>query len=127
MVEVEGRSFEVPTTSDIPTARLTDRLGCRGMKVNARRLKPGDAVPYHTEGTQEELFVPLDGAGTIRVDGQSRPAPTNSVTRVAPALPRSAANPGERDQVWLMVGSPPSGSADEWDPGAEIHEGPGHD
>lgn len=96
------------------------------MKVNARRLKPGDVVPYHAEGTQEELSVPLDGAGTIHVDGQSRPAPTSSGTRVAPTLPRGTVNPGERDQVWLMVGSPPSGSADEWDPGAEIHEWPGH-
>ena len=127
VVDVAALDFRVPATSDILTARLTDRLGCRGMKVNVRRLRPGDAVPYHTEGTQEELFVPLDGNGTVRVDGETYVAPRGSVTRVAPEVPRSAVNPGEADLDWLMVGAPPTGAADEWDPGAEDHEWPGSD
>ncbi|HKJ59509.1 MAG TPA: cupin domain-containing protein [Halobacteriales archaeon] len=125
VVDVADLDFRVPATSDILTARLTDRLGCRGMKVNVRRLRSGDVVPYHTEGTQEELFVPLDGNGTVRVDGESHDVPRGSVTRVAPERPRSAVNPGETDADWLMVGAPPTGAADEWDPGAEIHEWPG--
>lgn len=127
VVAVEDLSYDVPTTSSILTARVTDRLGCSGMKVNVRRLRPGDVVPYHTEGTQEELFVPLDGVGAVRVDGESHPLEARSVTRVAPALPRSAVNPGERDLTWLMVGAPPTGAADEWDPGAEYREWPGPD
>ena len=122
VVDVADLDFRVPATSDILTARLTDRLGCRGMKVNVRRLRSGDVVPYHTEGTQEELFVPLDGTGTVRVDGESHDVPRGSVTRVAPERPRSAVNPGETDGDWLMVGAPPTGAADEWDPGAEVHE-----
>ena len=125
VVDVADLDFRVPKTSDIPTARLTDRLGCGGMKVNVRRLHPGDVVPYHTEGAQEELFVPLDGNGTVRVDGETYVAPRGSVTRVAPELPRSAVNPGETDADWLMVGAPPTGAADGWDPGAEVHEWPG--
>jgi len=125
VVGVADLDFRVPTTSDVLTARLTDRLGPRSMKVNVRRMRPGDVVPYHTEGTQEELFVPLDGNGTVRVDGETYVAPRGSVTRVAPELPRSAVNPGEADVDWLMVGAPPTGAADEWDPGAEDHEWPG--
>jgi len=125
VVDPDRLDFRVPTTSDILTARLTDRLGCRAMKVNVRRLRSGDVVPYHTEGTQEELFVPLDGNGTVRVDGESHDVPRGSVTRVAPERPRSAVNPGETDADWLMVGAPPTGAADEWDPGAEDHEWPG--
>lgn len=124
VVDAGDLAFEVPTTSDILTARLTDRLGCRGMKVNVRRLKPGDVVPYHTEGTQEELFVPIDGDGIVRVDGAAHAVSRGSVTRVAPEHPRSAVNRGQEDVLWLMVGAPPTGGADEWDPGAEIHEWP---
>jgi mannose-6-phosphate isomerase-like protein (cupin superfamily) len=125
VLELRSLAFRVPSTSEIPTARLTDRLGCRGMKVNARLLGPGNVVPYHTEGSQEELFVPIDGNGTVRIDGETFVAPQGSVTRVAPEVPRSAVNPGEDDLAWLMVGAPPIGAADEWDPGAEIHEWPG--
>lgn len=127
LLDLRSLEFREPATSTIPTARLTDPLGCRGMKVNARRLAPGDVVPYHTEGSQEELFVPLDSNGTVRIGGETYVAPQGSVTRVAPEVPRSAVNPGEEDALWLMIGAPPTGGADEWDPGAEIHEWPGPD
>lgn len=123
-VGVEDLAFEEPATSDVETARLTGRLGCRGMKANVRRLEPGQAVPYHTEGTQEELFVPLDGAGLLRVDGETHPVEPGSVSRVAPDVPRSAVNQGGRTVLWLMVGAPPTGDQDEWDPGVETLEWP---
>ena len=124
-VDVGELAFEEPSTSDVATARLTGRLGLRGMKANVRRLEPGQAVPYHTEGTQEELFVPLDGAGVLRVDGGGHPVERGSVSRVAPSVPRAAVNVGDRPVHWLMVGAPPTDAPDEWDPGAEIHEWPG--
>lgn len=122
VVEFDALSFELPTTSDVPIARLTAELGCQGMKVNYRRLSPGLAVPYHTEGSQEELFVPLDGPGTLRVADENYVLPAGSVARVAPETPRAAANEGDDDRTWFMVGAPPTGAPDEWDPGAEILE-----
>lgn len=97
------------------------------MKANVRRLDPGQAVPYHTEGSQEELFVPLDGAGRLLVAGETHEVEPGSVGRVAPDVPRSAVNSGSLAVHWLMVGAPPTGGPDEWDPGAEILEWPrGH-
>ncbi len=121
-VDVGDVEFSVPETSDVPIARLTARLGCTGTKVNYRRLAPGSSVPYHTEGTQEELFVPLDGPGTVRVDGATHSVSAGDVVRVAPETPRAAENDGEDHRLWLMVGAPPTGGPDEWDPGAEILE-----
>ncbi|PSP85093.1 hypothetical protein BRC83_04075 [Halobacteriales archaeon QS_1_68_17] len=93
-----------------------------GMKANFRRLPPGRAVPYHTEGTQEELFVPLGGPGWLRAGGETHRMAAGSVARVAPATPRAAVNEGDADRVWFMIGTPPTGGPDEWDPGAEAVE-----
>lgn len=127
LVDSTDVAFAPPSTSDVDIARLTARLGCTGMKVNLRRLDPGQAVPYHTEGTQEELFVPLDGPGTILIDGERHHVPTGSVTRVSPETPRSVLNSGNDRRTWLMIGAPPTGPSDGWDPGAEILEWPERD
>lgn len=119
-VDMSACTFTAPETSDVPTARLTRRLGCTGMKVNARRLDPGQTVPYHVEGWQEELFVPLTGAGTMRIADRTHDLSRGSVARVGPETPRSAVNNGEDSLVWAMVGAPPTGGSDEWDPGAVI-------
>lgn len=117
--------FTKPSTSSISTARLTARLGCVGMKVNARRLEPGDRVPYHTEGRQEELFIPRKGRGTsMLIAGETVDLPVGWAARVPPETPRAAMNTGENDSIWIMVGAPPTGDPDEWDPGAEIVEWP---
>ena len=90
------------------------------MKVNVRRLDQGEAVPYHTEGSQEEIYVPLDGPGKLRVGGTTLPVKRGTVCRFAPEIPRSAVNPTSQRVRWLMVGAPPTGDADEWDPGAKV-------
>ena len=120
--DLEDASFPLPTTSDVGTERLTRALGCTGMKVNARRLNPGQHVPYHTEGEQEELFIPVQGPARMRFAGEERETPVGSVTRVPPAVPRSAKNTGDEPAVWVMIGAPPTGGPEEWDPGATILE-----
>lgn len=122
VVDLDECTFPVPSTSDIPTARLTGRLDCQGMKVNARRLVPDAVVPYHTEGTQEEVFVPVDGPAAMRIADDHVETPPGTVVRVAPQTPRSALNAGDDEALWVMFGAPPTGGPEEWDPGAEILE-----
>lgn len=125
VVDCSEIEFSEPSTSSILTARLTARLGCVGMKVNARRLKPGERVPYHTEGRQEELFVPIVGEGTtMLLAGETVDLPVGWVARVPPRTPRSAINTGEGDSIWVMVGAPPTGGPDDWDPGATVIDWP---
>lgn len=118
-VDLDNVAFEEPATSAVETAFLTAPLGLRGMKVNARRLRPGQHVPYHIEGDQEELFIPIRGQAAMRIDGTHVETPIGTVTRVAPPIPRSAENPGESTALWVMVGAPPTGGPREWDPGAK--------
>ena len=121
-IDLRRVGFPEPSTSDVGTARLTSPLGCHAMKVNARRLHPGQHVPYHTEGSQEELFIPIAGPASMLIDGEERDTPVGTVTRIAPHVPRSAVNPGDEDAIWLMIGAPPTGGPDDWDPGATILE-----
>ncbi len=125
VVDTATTGFGEPSTSSILTARLTEELGCGGMKVNARRLRPGDRVPYHTEGRQEELFIPIEGGRpALLIDGSTFDLPVGSLARVAPQTPRSAMNGGSTVSTWIMIGAPPTGGPDEWDPGATILDWP---
>lgn len=122
ILDVDAVEFVVPSTSDVETAFLTSALGCTGLKANVRRLDPGQVVPYHTEGTQEEVFVPLDDDATMRIDDEWIDTPRGTVVRVAPETPRSAVNDGEAPARWLMFGAPPTGGPTDWDPGATVVE-----
>ena len=121
-LDLDAVDYVVPETSDVAIAFLTGPLGCAGTKANARRLEPGQAVPYHTEGDQEELFVPVEGPAAIRVADATHRLEVGAVARVAPAVPRSALNDGDRPARWVMVGAPPTGGPTGWDPGAETLE-----
>jgi uncharacterized cupin superfamily protein len=122
VVEIESAAFEIPSTSDIATAYLTSPLGLTGMKANVRRLEPEQAVPAHTEGTQEELFVPISGPAALLIDGDRHPLSAGDIARVGPDVPRSAVNDGDQAALWVMIGGPPTGGPTDWDPGAEILE-----
>jgi mannose-6-phosphate isomerase-like protein (cupin superfamily) len=119
-VDLTAVEYRVPTTSEIATARLTAPLGCTDLKTNARVLEPGQAVPTHTEGRQEELFVPLHGPAGMVVADERIETPPGTVVRVPPETLRSAVNDGDSDARWVMFGAPPTGGPEEWDPGAEI-------
>lgn len=121
-LDLAAAEYAVPSTSDIATAHLTGPLGCTGLKANARRLEPGQAVPLHTEGTQEELFVPLDEGGSMQLGNETVATPPGSIVRVAPDTPRSARDDGPAATVWLMFGAPPTGGPTDWDPGATVLE-----
>ena len=122
IVDLDAVDYVTPTTSTVETAFLTGTLGCTGMKVNARVLEPGQWVPRHVEGSQEELFVPLSTGAAMSVGDERFETPPGTAVRVAPDSPRSARNDGETDARWLMFGAPPTGGPTEWDPGARVVE-----
>lgn len=122
-VALADATFGVPSTSAVATAHLTDTLGCAGLKLNARRLAPGQAVPLHTEGSQAEVFVPLADGGSMRLGDETVETPRGTVVRVAPSIPRSARHDGPDTATWLMFGAPPTGGPTDWDPGATILQG----
>lgn len=117
--------FVTPTVSTTDFEHLSEPLRCRGMKANVLRLPAGESIPYHKEPTQEELYVPLDGPGHVRIAGATHEVPQNGIVKINPTVPRAAVNNGDQPRTWLMIGAPPTGGPDEWDPDVEYADWPG--
>jgi len=79
-----------------------DTLGARFW-----RLEPGQASTRHRHRTQAELYVLLEGAGRIRVDGELLTLASHSAVLVEPGSIRQVFNDTDADQLWLIVGAPP--------------------
>ena len=79
-----------------------DTLGARFW-----RLEPGQASTRHRHRTQAELYVLLEGAGRIRVDGELLTLVSHSAVLVEPGSIRQLFNDTDADQLWLIVGAPP--------------------
>lgn len=79
-----------------------DTLGARFW-----RLEPGQASTRHRHRAQAELYVLLEGAGRIRVDGELLTLVSHSAVLVEPGSIRQLFNDTDADQLWLIVGAPP--------------------
>ena len=100
---------EEPTTSkksDLSRLELTDLLGCENLHARVWYLDPGDSIVYHRHREQEEMYVPLNGPGQLRIDGELVDVPANAAVRVPSETPRQPINESDETHVWLIVGAP---------------------
>ena len=107
LVDLSAADTELSDKSGTPTVYLTDALGTEEVRATVRRLPPGRAMPYHHHDRQEELYVLLEGAGSMIIDGERVDATPPTVVRVPPETPRQVLNDTEDEHVWLIVGAPP--------------------
>jgi quercetin dioxygenase-like cupin family protein len=87
---------------------LTEELDLTESRAKVWYLSPGDAMSYHRQATQEELYYVLQGPGRMKIDGDLLDVPEGSAVRVAPDTPRQVCNDTEGEHVWLVVGAPPT-------------------
>jgi uncharacterized cupin superfamily protein len=87
---------------------LARRLNCEGVGFGMVRIKPGKGAEYvHQHRVQEEVFMTLEGEGTIILDGRRIPMPEGTIVRVAPEVNRAIGNESKRDVVFLIMGGIP--------------------
>ena len=88
-------------------ARLSDLL--EHTRANVWRLPAGTRGVRHLEKVQEELFVVLEGAPTLRLGEPPEPVSLErgSIAIVAPGTALQVVNDGEDEAVVLIVGAPP--------------------
>ncbi|MFC6725655.1 hypothetical protein ACFQE1_15025 [Halobium palmae] len=68
----------------------------------------------HTHEGQEEVFVAMT-AGEIEIEGDLHAVSAGGVVRVGEGVVRNLCNrTGESTQVWLALGAPPVGSAEDF-------------
>ena len=93
-------------------------LGVTAFGMNVLSLDPGTTgYPEHDHihDEQEEVYIVLEGAAELHVDGAVHPLPTGSIVRVPPAVRRKLVTTDQSARV-LALGSTP-GKAYEPGPG----------
>jgi uncharacterized cupin superfamily protein len=86
---------------------LAKQLGAKQLGARLWRLRPGQASTRHRHRSQEELYLLLEGAGRLRVEGQLLTLEPLSAVAVEPGTVRQLFNDTNQDQLWLVVGAPP--------------------
>ncbi|MFB6218939.1 MAG: cupin domain-containing protein [Halobacteriaceae archaeon] len=107
MVAVDGVTPEPSESSGTLHVSLTDELDLQRSRAKVWYLSPGDAMSYHRQAEQEELYYVLAGPGRMKIDGDHHDVPEGTAVRVAPDTPRQVLNDTEGEHVWLIVGAPP--------------------
>jgi quercetin dioxygenase-like cupin family protein len=110
IVRPEQYSFTPPSRGDHARGvmRLSEYL-CES-RANLWRMPPSSEGRRHRESSQEEIFVAIEGAATLRLGEPptSVELPPGAIAIVEPGTPLQLANGGDTDCIVLVVGAPPT-------------------
>jgi quercetin dioxygenase-like cupin family protein len=101
--------FEEMEGSGGATWRLARKtLGAESFGFNVVDIEAGGEIPAHdhTGDNQEEVFIILDGQGTIVTDGEEHEAPAGTFCRLAPEVNRTIRNESDANVRALLIGVP---------------------
>ena len=94
------------THIDLQASRteLHDLLQLTGCEVSCNTLPKGASIPFvHAHKHNEELYIILDGAGTLFVDGQEMPISKGDCIRIDPAGMRCLCASPEQALHYLCI------------------------
>jgi quercetin dioxygenase-like cupin family protein len=101
--------FEAMEGSGNATWRLARKsLGAESFGFNVVDIAPGGQIPEHNHSgdNQEEVYIVLDGQGTIVTDGTGHDAPAGTYLRCAPEVNRMIRNDSDANVRALLIGVP---------------------
>jgi uncharacterized cupin superfamily protein len=101
--------FEEMEGSGGATWRLARKtLGAESFGFNVVDIEPGGQIPAHdhAEDDQEEVFIILDGQGTLVTDDEEHDAPAGTFCRLAPEVNRTIRNNSDAPVRALLIGVP---------------------
>ena len=101
--------FEEMEGSGGATWRLARKtLGAESFGFNVVDIEPGGQIPEHDHSgdNQEEVFIILEGQGTIVTDGEEHDAPAGTFCRFAPEVNRTVRNSSDASVRALLIGVP---------------------
>ncbi|MGZ5418978.1 MAG: cupin domain-containing protein [Solirubrobacterales bacterium] len=87
-------------------------LGAEAFGFNVVDIDPGGEIPAHdeSESGQEEVFIVLEGEGTIVAGEDEHPAPAGTFCVYAPETHRTIRNTSEAPLRALLIGVAPDSS-----------------
>ncbi len=101
--------FEEMEGSGGATWRLARKtLGAEAFGFNVVDIEAGGQIPAHDHSgdNQEEVFIILDGEGTIVTDDEEHDAPAGTFCRFAPEVNRTIQNKSDSTVRALLIGVP---------------------
>ena len=101
--------FDQMEGSGSATWRLARKsLGGQAFGFNVVDIGPGGQIPEHnhTGDNQEEVYIILDGQGTIVTDGEEHAAPAGTCGLFAPEVNRQIRNHSDANVRALLIGVP---------------------
>jgi uncharacterized cupin superfamily protein len=101
--------FEEMEGSGGATWRLARKtLGAKAFGFNVVDIEAGGQIPAHDHSgdDQEEVFIILNGEGTIVTDGEEHDAPAGTFCRFAPEVNRTIQNKSGSTVRALLIGVP---------------------
>lgn len=117
------------------TARMGTGTAARKLGCTVDVVPPGKrSCPYHLHHAQEEMFVVLEGSGTLRVAGEMLPLVPGDVVFIPPGpeYPHQIINTSDKPLKYLSISTrdfpevceyPDSGKYLAWSPAAEGGQG----
>lgn len=83
-------------------------LGAKAFGFNVVDIEAGGQIPAHdhTGDDQEEVFIILEGEGTIVTDDEEHDAPAGTFCRFAPEVNRTIQNKSDSTVRALLIGVP---------------------
>jgi uncharacterized cupin superfamily protein len=90
------------------SARLASGTAAQKLSASIDTVPPGKrSCPYHFHHAQEEMFIVLQGAGSLRVAGEMLPIRTGDVIFIPPGpdYPHQIVNTSDEPLKYLSVGT----------------------
>ena len=89
-----------------------EALGCERTGLSLQAIEPGVRQPFgHAHGEEEEIYVVLEGSGTVMCDGDPVEVRAMDAVRIGPGVMR-AVEAGDDGLTFLAFGGPGNGIAD---------------
>jgi len=107
LLEARAAHWRRSNQMKVLNSDLAKQLDARTLGARLWRLAPGQASTRHRHRRQEELYVLLEGAGRMRVDGELLTLRPLDAVLVEPDSVRQIFNDTDGEQLWLAVGAPP--------------------
>ena len=86
---MEKTNYSKITVLNESRVELHDKLNLTGAEISVNMLPAKASVPFiHSHKHNEEIYIILEGEGTIKIDDESIVINKNDVIRVAPSAKR---------------------------------------
>jgi uncharacterized cupin superfamily protein len=106
--QVELKHFVRGSLYESRCARLSEGTAARKLAAGVDTLPPGKrSCPYHFHHAEEEMFIVLEGQGTLRVAGEMLPIQAGDVVFIPPGpdYPHHILNTSDAPLKYLSIGT----------------------